>query len=208
MYWKIASLLMIIVFCFWVRYEAYSRLRKEQSVEEAFWKREREANSIRRKNIDDLDYIKIPDTLPYDLYNDETDIPTIIETVNRLKGERILNLTGYTNTDLKYMYGTANLTPLSEYDENYTILITSLQKWADILIRNGYEEGAINIMEFMVSTKSDISKTYKYLGEYYKTHGMDDKFEALIDTAKELKSLNGNNIVSDLLDYAINSTEF
>jgi len=208
MYWKIASLLIIAIIMFWIRYESYSRLHKEQDKEAAFWKRERAANSVRKKSIDDLEYISIPDSLPFDLYNDGVNIPAILETVNRLKGERILNLTGYTNTDLKYMYGTANITLLSEYDENYTILITSLQKWADILISNGYEEGAVTIMEFMVSTHADISKTYKILGEYYKNNAMDDKFEKLIEDAKKLKSLNGNHIVSDLLDYAINRDDF
>ncbi len=193
---------------FWVRYESHYRLKKEQDIEEAFWKREREANSVRKKSIEDLDYIKIPDSLPFDVYDDGINIPDIINTVRRLQNEKVVNLSGYTNTDLKYMYGTANITPLSEYDENYTLLVTALQKWADILLANGYEKDAISIMEFMVSTKSDISKTYKILGEYYKTHSMDDKFEELIESAKEIKSSTGNHIVSDLLDYAINSSEF
>lgn len=208
MYWKIASLLIIAIFMFWVRYESHYRLKKEQDIEEAFWKREREANSVRKKSIEDLDYIKIPDSLPFDAYDDGINIPDIINTVKRLQNEKVVNLSGYTNTDLKYMYGTANITPLSEYDENYTILVTALQKWADILLKNGYEAEAIGIMEFMVSTKSDISKTYRILGEYYKNHSMDDKFELLVESAKEIKSAAGNHIVSDLLDYAINRDDF
>ena len=39
-----------------------------------------------------------------------------------LSTQPVVNLTGFTNTDLKLEYGTANITCLTEYDQNYTLL--------------------------------------------------------------------------------------
>ena len=35
--------------------------------------------------------------------------------------------------DLKLEYGTANINDLSQYDQNYTLLVRTLQKWAEAL---------------------------------------------------------------------------
>lgn len=201
MYWIIASFIMFAVFCIWSRIEVSIKMKQEDDTEKKFWKRELEANSVRRKPIDHLDYIKVPDNLPVDLLKDNDDVSSIIATINNLKDEKILNLTGYTNTDLKLEYGAPNITELSKYDQSYTLLVTSLQKWADILIDNNFEDEAINIMEYLVLTKADIGKTYRLLAKYYKTQNMNDKYANLIDVASSLKSLNGPNITSWLKEY-------
>lgn len=203
MYWKIASLLMIIIFCFWVRTELSLKTRKDEKEEEKFWEREREANAVRRKPIDHLDYIKIPEDLPYGLPSDNQEIPSIMETIEKLKGEKILNLTGYTNTDLKLEYGAANLTDLSLYDDNFTLLITTLQKWADILYESGMEEEAVKVMEFMVSVRADIGKTYRMLGKYYLNNSKMDKYEELIKISQSLKSMNASNITESIKDLLL-----
>ena len=59
------------------------------------------------------------------------------EILRSLSTQKIVNLTGYTNTDLKLSYGTANITCLTEYDQNYTLLVSTLQKWAEVLYRGG-----------------------------------------------------------------------
>lgn len=201
MYWIIASFIMFAVFCIWSRIEVSIKMKQEDDTEKKFWKRELEANSVRRKPIDHLDYIKVPDNLPVDLLKDNDDVQAIIATINNLKDDKILNLTGYTNTDLKLEYGAPNITELSKYDQSYTLLVTSLQKWADILIDNGYQKEAIDIMEYLVSTKADIGKTYRLLAKFYKAQNMNEKFTNLIAVASSLKSLNGPNIVTWLKDY-------
>ena len=46
--------------------------KKDQAaIEQDFWAREREANSTRRKSLDDLDYIRLPmETFPMTLLED------------------------------------------------------------------------------------------------------------------------------------------
>lgn len=198
---KIASLALILafgLFCIWNRLALGRMTRAEREKENAFWERESEANSVRRKPIDHLDYVKIPDNLYFDLLPDNTELPNIKITIDGLRSDKILNLTGYTNTDLKFMYGTANITELSEYDQNYTTLVTTLQKWADILLDEDYEKEAVNIMEFLVSTNADIGRTYRMLGKYYLKNGKISEFESLIGIATELKSINSPYIVESL----------
>lgn len=200
MYWKIATLLIFAIFCFWHFIEVKIRTRKQEKIEEAFWEREASANNVRRKPIDHLDYIKIPDTLSLDLLPDHIEKANIVKSLEGLKKEKILNLTGFTNTDLKLEYGTANITELSRYDSNYTTLVTTLQKWADILLENDYEDEAVSVMEYMVSTGVDIGRTYRLLGKYYKKNSP-EKLEGLLKTAEGLRSLNKPYIVQSIKDY-------
>ncbi len=198
MYWKFATLAIIFIFFAWCYIEIKIRTKKDDEIEEAFWERERQANAVRRKPIDHLDYVKIPSDLPRDLLPDDPEIPNLIATVDRLAGQKILNLTGWSNTDLKFEYGAANLTELSACDQNYTTLVTTLQKWADILRDNDHETEAIRIMEYLVSTHADIGRTYRLLGKYYLAKGDKDSFAGLKETARGLKSLNGPHIVESL----------
>lgn len=200
MYWKIASLVIFALFCGWSCYEAKKHTRLEQKKEDEFWEREREANSVRRKPIDHLDYIKIPKELPVDLLKDNIEMPNILKTVESLRNDKILNLTGYSNTDLKLEYGAPNLTELSRYDSNFTALVTTFQKWADLLLNEDYEKEAVGLMEYIVSIGGDIGKTYRLLGKYYLRNSMDDKFDELIKSADSLRSLNKPYILQSVKD--------
>ncbi len=201
MYWKLASLAIFAIFCAWVWYESHRTVNIAKKREEEFWEREREANSTRRKPIDHLDYIKLPKDLPYELHTDNDDISACIRTIKELEGENILNLTGYSNTDLKLEYGAPNITELSRCDQNYTTLVTTFQKWADELLNLGEEAEAVKLMEFCVRTKCDVGKTYRLLAKYYLNNGEIDKYNALLTTIDETKSINKEHIKESL--YAL-----
>ncbi len=183
--------------------------RKQEAQEQSFWDREQMANSVRRKPLDDLDYIDISLeklTISEEFLSDFTakhpemasDAADCRETLEMLSKEKIVNLTGYTNTDLKLEYGTANITALSEYDQNYTLLVRTLQKWADLLWESGHRREAVSVLEFAVETDTDISRSYYLLAEYYKETGNSDKIHVLIETAKSLRSANKDIIVRTL----------
>ena len=191
---------MFAIFGAWTYYESRSRARKMQAKEDAFWERELEADSVRRKPIDGLKYIKIPDDLPVDLLPDEPEMESILTTLDGLRNDRILNLTGYTNTDLKMEYGAPNLTELSRYDGNYTTLITTLQKWADLLLDKGHETEAVCLMEFIVETGGDIGKTYRLLTRHYLDAGEPSKVDTLLEKAENMRSLNKPYIIASVKD--------
>ncbi|MCM1326882.1 MAG: hypothetical protein NC094_12275 [Bacteroidales bacterium] len=172
---------------------------RQESEEKAFWKREQQANTVRRKSLDHLDYIQIPlEKLPTHLMTDDPTVCDCLAILENLSTLKIVNLTGYTNTDLKLEYGAANISALSEYDQNYTLLASTLQKWADVLWNADYRKEAVSIMEFALETHTDVSACYYKLAEYYHARGEDSRISTLIKTAEDLRSLNGNIIVRTL----------
>lgn len=193
-----AILAAFAIFALAVKVGSATTSKMEKDQEEAFWEREREANSVRRKPIDHLDYIKIPDTLPFETASTNDIIEGAVAQIKALSSEKILNLTGYTNTDLKLKYGTANITELTEYDNHYTTLVTTLQKWADALLDANLEKEAVSVMEYSVSIGCDIGKPYRLLAVRYLKENRIDDYESLIAKAEELRSINKNSIVRSL----------
>lgn len=174
-----------------------ARLYKEK--EQDFWAREKRANSIRKKPLDDLKYVKIPlEAFPTHLLNENDQVLECITVMESLTSQKIVNLTGWTNTDLKLEYGTSNINALTEYDQNYTVLARTLQKWADLLLEAGYSDEAAGLMEFAVSTNTDVSRTYYRLAEYYASRGRHSEIDRLRTTAKNLRSVSRDIIVKHL----------
>ena len=188
--------------------------RKVEQKEADFWEKERQANSVRKKSLENLEYIHIPvQLLPFDTYEDNEILRKAEEEVLALKDEKIVNFTGITNTDLKLEYGAANITVLSQYDQNYTSLVVALQKWGQELYNQGRFEDATNVLEFAVKTRTDISGTYRLLIDMYKTKlgliesEIDHKLEALIPIANGLNSLSRVQILN-MIDEARGAKEY
>lgn len=192
----IASSLIIVIL---IAHNVKRQNKSKAQAESEFWERERRANSVRRKSLDGLTYISIPlESFPTHILQQDQIVMECIETLEALTSQKIVNLTGYSNTDLKLEYGTANITALSEYDQNYTVLVRTLQKWADALIEAGYMEEACVLMEFAVDTGTDISATYDKLAEYYASKGLDDRIRRLKGLAGALHCSSRNIILRHL----------
>ncbi|MBO4911888.1 MAG: hypothetical protein J5504_04110 [Butyrivibrio sp.] len=162
----------------------------------SFWEKERKSNNVRKKSLENLDYISIStNVLPFGTSNNNPELENFEQEVLALKDEKIVNLTGITNTDLKLEYGTANITQLSLYDQNYTSLVRALQNWGKALYDEGRYEDATKVLEFAVKTRSDITATYKLLIDMYKTKlllsapEIEQKLNSLIPIADNLNSL-------------------
>ncbi len=176
--------------------------RKEEQKEEKFWDRELRSNSVRKKSLDTLEYVHLPyDLLPFGTAGDDESLQEIEDELTALKDLKIVNLTGITNTDLKLEYGTANITALTEYDQNYTSLVVALQKWGDALYTRGRFEDAASVLEFAVKTRTDITATYRLLIDMYKTKlGLNEqeiqrKLDGLVPIANSLNSLSRSTIL-------------
>lgn len=173
--------------------------RIEKKIEEDFWERERKSNFTRKKSLDGLNYITIPEEILHMHPACMTEeIDSCLLDLHDLSSCKIVNLTGWTNTDLKLEYGTANITILSDYDFNYTNLVTALQKLAELLHENGDDALAIEVLEFAVSTGTDVSKSYYLLAELYKSAGTPEKIGFLIRQAQSIHSLMKTSIVQRL----------
>lgn len=196
--WFASFIILILV----IRHAIRRNRRISEDAESSFWKREHDANEVRRKPLDDLIYVR-PDTssFPMDVMSDDPEIAECRKLVEELKDEKIVNLTGFTNTDLKLRYGVANLPELTEYDDRYTLLVRTLQKWADRLWESGYTSEAVPILEEQVRIHADISSVYRKLAAYYRDNGTPDKIEELKKTAETLNSASKASILRYLEEF-------
>ncbi len=191
-----------IIFLILVSYEISKSRRQTQKARQTYWDRENAANSTRRKPLDDLNYITIPfDSLPMDTLKEEENVAECHRTLQFLSGSPIVNFTGLSNTDLKLEYGAPNIDLLIRYDQSYTTLARTLQQWAKLLHDAGYIQEAKQVLEFSISTDTDVSGSYRLLASIYAAEGRKDKITELMGQAKMLKSASRNIIVRILQEF-------
>ena len=190
-------IILLAIFQFFLK----KNTKKHEELNKEFWKRERESNTVRKKDISALNYIIIPDThpVPVDYSGSEgNNLKTALNNFYTFKDKKMLNLTGKSNTDLKAAYGAANLDALSEYDENCTQMLKSIIPLATELNKSGLTDEAAAYLEFGISCHTDITQNYIMLGEYYASKGNKDKIQHLVNVAESLDSLTKKNIISRL----------
>ena len=181
-----------------------SDYKKEQDAEE-FFEKERKSNFVKKKPLDSLNYVKVPDNFYEYSYsklikaNEHPEaIEKAVDQLMKLKDAKMVNFLGKTNTELKLEYGTGNLEILMEYDQNFTSLITCLEEIGEaaLTVDKAY---AKEVLEFSINIGSDISSTYKNLLNIYIEESSEDmlaaKKEKLIFMAKALNSPMGPSIV-------------
>lgn len=186
-------LAIFIIFLVILTYYIKKHNAAQSKISEDFWEKERAANAVRKKDISQLHYITIPfEKIPQQLHTPEED------AFFALADKKILNLTGISNTDLKLTYGTANLTELSEYDENFTQMVSLIPPYAAQLIDAGQEDVALFLLEFGVSNQADSVKIFTQLASLYKTRGQQDRILWLKEQAALLPSITARAIEKEL----------
>ncbi len=172
--------------------------KKIEKNKRSFLERESKANSTRKADISNLDYVNLSlDKLPVnasssDKYN------SLINELNQLSEKRIIDLSKYSNTELKLMYGPANLDALSEYDQNYLSLIRTLDSISSLLIEEGNISAAKEYLQYSISIGSDLSSSYGMLGKIYLDENDNKSFNELEKLASRNKTLSGPIIVNNL----------
>lgn len=199
---KLFSLTLIIIIWFLIfQYKRSQATRLDKQATEAFWRKEREANTTRRADLSQLNYIQIPlERLPFRETKDES-LQLIQNAVRELAGKQIVNLTGISNTDLKLKYGAPNIDKLSEYDGNFTLLVRNLNQWGQYLYDNGFSDDARTVLEFSIQCKSDVRNTYLLLARIYSETGHTEKIQGLIKAAETLNTILKNSILDALKKY-------
>jgi len=188
----------VIIFVLWLNYEIRKSNRLSKKSSEKFWEKEAQANLTRKTDISNLDYIKIPyEKLPLSDTPDDT-INSYRDTILSQSNKKILNLSGFSNTELKLKYGAANLTELSEYDNNFTVLVSILHKWGERLYSKGYQKEAVAVLEVAVECKTDVHKTYELLADIYVAQGTPDKIEHLIEALAHINVRDKEKLISKL----------
>ncbi|SER97019.1 hypothetical protein [Lachnobacterium bovis] len=186
-------LTIFIIFIAILTYQIHKSDAKQAEVESAFWQKEYEANATRKADISTLNYISIP----------LERFPPILNTkaeneFRSLSEKKIINFSGMTNTELKLKYGVGNLEILSEYENNYNQLITTILEYADDLIDTNHIDNAIELLEFGVSINADVGIIYTKLADIYKSSGKTEKIPDLINKASSLQMITKDSLVQKL----------
>lgn len=190
-----------IVFIVWLSYELNKSRKKNEQAKKDFWEKESLANSVRKKKLDDLPYVHFPfDRLPTEesFLASGLSVPESLYILKSLQGKQIVNLNGISNTDLKLKYGTANITVLSEYDENYAIFSKNIYELAKTLEDACRSKEALFLLEETLPYGTDITGHYKLLAGIYQRNGQRDKILTLKENANRLHSLTKDAILTFL----------
>ena len=193
---------LFLIFLAWFAYERSKATKQEKAKHDEFWERENDANNIRRQSLDDQPYIIIPDDLL--LAGLSSDIPDDDELTRcndilvSLQDKRILNMTGKTTTDIKFMFGPANLSLIDEYDANFTLFAKTIYAYGQQLHKLGFDKEAMKVLRFGIDSLSDISGNYKLLATLYVKYNESYKICELQKIAESLDTLMKKNILQTL----------
>lgn len=174
-------LVTFIVFIIWFRVKMKRNNSTISEENVTFWERERQSNFVRKKDISHLELLTVDlSQLPFIDNPDERE-EELTATVRKYADTRMMNLSGFSNTDLKEQYGTGNLEELTEWDQNFMYFIRSLNQWGVYLCKiKDYARSKV-VMEYSVSIGSDISTVYTTLGEIYAREDNLAKIDELIE---------------------------
>ena len=143
---------LFLIFLLWFTYERIKADRKSSYTNEDFWERERRASFTPTAKIDDLPYITLDESvIPASTPDDSEELTNVLNELRSLGGEKLIDLSEMTNTDLKLKYGTANYTALAKSDADFALLISDCEKAADLLSDAGRIKEAYCLLDYSAS---------------------------------------------------------
>ena len=168
------------IFCGWLFYEQRKSQRMQKKASDDFWAREELANSTRKKDISHLPLIHVEETdIPFVETRDET-ITMYIRQLRQIIREPMIDLSDYSNTDLKLAYGVGNFKTLSEYDENFNTFLMVLTDLARSYEHEKHYEEAEKTYLLALRYGSRKACDYEELARIYLALDRPDKISALI----------------------------
>lgn len=193
------------MFCLWLHYEKWKSNRLHKKNTETLLKREREANLSRKKDISSLPYLQIPEFL-FTLQDTSSLSSPFLARLTQIQDKKMVNLSGLSNIELKEQYGIANFERLIEYDENYYQYITLLDEWATCLYEGGQYKDAEKLLAYVCSLPSEISNSYRLLGELYLKADNINGFLALLDQIGKHPRLSSSQVYKELSNRSLMTT--
>ena len=176
-----------IIFIVYLAFKRTKQTQNQQNANQSFLERERLANNTRKKDISGLNYLPFTtDRLPDSVSSDEK-LNIIESELKELSNQKIINLSQYSNTDLKLMYGPANLPALSEYDNNYHRLAALFLDYASRQLELCYTSAAIAALEYAAELRIQSSRIYLLLAELYLKQGTPEKINTIRDTVSSME---------------------
>ncbi len=191
--------ILVIMLCVYIAIEKSKSDKLSSKKSEDFWKNEQLANASRKKDISSLDYIAFPSHILSMIADDPDEtLKDLALQLHSLSDKKILNLSSHTNTELKLMYGAANLDVLTSYDYNYMMLIRTLSRLAQVLFDLGRKTDAREAALTSIKLGSDIRAVYILLAKIYAESNDVDRIDGLIAAVTSWDSLTRDSLLEAL----------
>ena len=195
-------IIIFIIFIVWTQYEMKKSSKKNKEIEEAFLAREEEANHAPKQDISDLELLSFDENdipmPPEGMFTNEDDITTYIRQIKNLIKEPMIDLSEFSNTDLKLKYGVANFTTLSEYDENYSSYLLLLTNLARGYARRELYELSEKTYKYALSCGSIKLHDYTGLAEVYLATDRPQEISSMIEEIEGSEITRKEGIINEL----------
>lgn len=160
--------------------------KKQKKDIDDFWEREKLAKTVPPKDLDTVEYLKVPIDKFYFGTLKDAETKELENKITEYSKKRLINLTGKTNTQLREMYGSPNLEIMQEIGDDFDKFSVVLNKYAKELVENGHFKEAVSVLEYGLVIKTDISENYIMLANCYKELNQERRIETLRDQVKTL----------------------
>ncbi len=169
-----------LIFCAWLHYEKRKSTRAEQKATEEFWALEREANHTRNKDYSDLPILHIEEAEIPRTDRTSSTIEYNIGHIRQIIKNPMVDLSEYSNTDLKLAYGVGNFKTLSEYDENFNAFLIAVTDLARSYEQEKLYEAARDTYLLALRYGSRKVSDYTELAEVYLRLDQPEQITSLI----------------------------
>ncbi|MCQ2507071.1 MAG: hypothetical protein MJ113_07910 [Lachnospiraceae bacterium] len=123
------------------------------------------------------------------------------------KDKKCIDLSQYTNTELKFQYGLKNLPKLSEYDKNFQILTKTLYELGLYYDEINEPDKALPFLTYAVEIKSKLKGNYILLSKIYKELNLEISDTNLLEKYNDAMKNSEDSLLDDML-LAINKESF
>ena len=147
-----------LIFIAWRFYEQRKSERMEKKISDDFWKKEEEANQTRKKDITNLPLLQVKKADLPKLSSTDEAVLNYMEHLHQIVKNPMIDLSEYSNTDLKLAYGVANFKTLalrSQWDKGWKN--NSLLASPSIRHPTRIISGTIGIFTFSINIPPDFS---------------------------------------------------
>ncbi|MDF1616488.1 hypothetical protein [Petrocella sp. FN5] len=183
-------------------------LRKNSKIEDAahdaFWKKEASSLVVRKRDLEPNDYIQTSLSEKYmkdQTFFDGIQAPDLYRQqmyLFDLSQKPMVNFQNLDNADVRLQFGTATITAVEAYENNYVQYIKTLFLLAKGLIAVGQEDLAKHYLEEGIAVDTDIRGNYTLLATIYKQHQQEKALTNLYERAMNLNTLTKNQLIKEL----------
>lgn len=193
-----------LIFIAWMHFEKRKATKKQEQNSKAFWQREEEANHARNKDISNLPLFQPEEgRIPLSPTGDEN-ITYYQEKVRSSLKLPMMNLSGFSNTDLKLAYGVGNFKTLSDYDENFNVFLMNMSNLGAAFSEAERYADAITVFQLCIEYGSDKSTDYRSLAGLYQITGTPAQIDKLIEQVQQSELPRKSTIVESLSEIRNN----